>query len=208
MDTKRLVNKGTWTAEEDQRLAEYIEIHGAKKWKSVAVKAGLNRCEKSCRLRWLNYLRPNIKRGHFTDQEEDLIIRLHKLLGNRWSLIAGRIPGRTDNDIKNYWNSHLSKKLKQEKLRNSVIQEQSEITTGSVEEPESEITTDHVEVNAERNSKGSDDNINTSFNVDEFFNFSNEGSSNLEWVSKFLEVDDEQREDQNRKDPKWGGYKE
>ncbi|OVA18433.1 SANT/Myb domain [Macleaya cordata] len=72
--------------------------------------AGLNRCGKSCRLRWLNYLRPGIKRGNITEDEEDLIIRLHNLLGNRWSLIAGRLPGRTDNEIKNHWNTHLSKK--------------------------------------------------------------------------------------------------
>ncbi|KAJ6434104.1 hypothetical protein OIU84_017751 [Salix udensis] len=72
---------------------------------------GLLRCGKSCRLRWMNYLRPSVKRGRIAPDEEDLILRLHRLLGNRWSLIAGRIPGRTDNEIKNYWNTHLSKKL-------------------------------------------------------------------------------------------------
>ncbi|CAN1176556.1 Transcription factor MYB1, partial [Linum perenne] len=72
---------------------------------------GLNRCRKSCRLRWLNYLRPNIRRGSFAEEEVELIIKLHKLLGNRWSLIAGRLPGRTANDVKNYWNCHLSKRL-------------------------------------------------------------------------------------------------
>lgn len=77
----------------------------------VGVDAGLLRCGKSCRLRWMNYLRPNIKRGNITPEEDDLIIRMHSLLGNRWSLIAGRLPGRTDNEIKNYWNTHLSKKL-------------------------------------------------------------------------------------------------
>ncbi|KAH7523873.1 hypothetical protein FEM48_Zijuj06G0058200 [Ziziphus jujuba var. spinosa] len=71
---------------------------------------GLKRCGKSCRLRWLNYLRPDIKRGNISHDEEELIIRLHKLLGNRWSLIAGRLPGRTDNEIKNYWNTTLCKK--------------------------------------------------------------------------------------------------
>ncbi|XP_010507072.1 PREDICTED: trichome differentiation protein GL1-like [Camelina sativa] len=78
---------------------------------SVVRKTGLKRCGKSCRLRWMNYLSPNVKKGTFTEQEEDLIIRLHKLLGNRWSLIAKRVPGRTDNQVKNYWNTHLSKKL-------------------------------------------------------------------------------------------------
>ncbi|KAK1549680.1 hypothetical protein Q3G72_006011 [Acer saccharum] len=110
---KKEANRGAWTPEEDQKLAQVIEMHGPKKWTFVAAKAGLNRCGKSCRLRWMNYLRPNIKRGNISDQEEDLILRLHKLLGNRWSLIAGRLPGRTDNEIKNYWNSHLSKKIKQ-----------------------------------------------------------------------------------------------
>lgn len=76
------------------------------------INAGLLRCGKSCRLRWMNYLRPDIKRGNITPDEDDLIIRMHSLLGNRWSLIAGRLPGRTDNEIKNYWNTHLIKKLK------------------------------------------------------------------------------------------------
>ncbi|KAF9602638.1 hypothetical protein IFM89_030526 [Coptis chinensis] len=180
---KRYVNKGAWTTEEDQKLAEYIEIHGAKRWKAVAVKAGLNRCEKSCRLRWLNYLRPNIKRGKFTDQEEDLIIRLHRLLGNRWSLIAGRLPGRTDNDIKNYWNSHLCKKIKHERTSSSSV----------TQEIGSQISIEHADISKERSySKGSEgDSMDNSFNVNEFFNFSNEGSSNLEWISKFLELDDD-----------------
>nr|QTO65767.1 MYB114-like protein [Thottea siliquosa] len=105
------VRKGSWTEEEDLLLKKCIEKYGEGKWRHVPARAGLNRCRKSCRLRWLNYLRPNIKRGDFAVDEVDLIIRLHKLLGNRWSLIAGRIPGRTANDIKNFWNSHLSKKV-------------------------------------------------------------------------------------------------
>ncbi|KAF8017632.1 hypothetical protein BT93_H2736 [Corymbia citriodora subsp. variegata] len=100
-----------WTEEEDHLLKRCIEQYGEGKWHRVPKLAGLNRCRKSCRLRWLNYLRPNIKRGSFTEEEVDLIIKLHNLLGNRWSLIAGRLPGRTANDVKNYWNCHLSKKL-------------------------------------------------------------------------------------------------
>ncbi|KDP40708.1 hypothetical protein JCGZ_24707 [Jatropha curcas] len=108
---KEGLNRGAWTAMEDKILTDYIQIQGEGKWRNLPKKAGLNRCGKSCRLRWLNYLRPGIKRGNITDDEEELIIRLHKLLGNRWSLIAGRLPGRTDNEIKNYWNTTICKKL-------------------------------------------------------------------------------------------------
>ncbi|KAG6720488.1 hypothetical protein I3842_03G065400 [Carya illinoinensis] len=109
--TSLVVRKGAWTGEEDILLRQCIEKHGEGKWHQVPLRAGLNRCRKSCRLRWLNYLKPNIKRGNFAVDEVDLMIRLHKLLGNRWSLIAGRLPGRTPNDVKNYWNTHLRKKL-------------------------------------------------------------------------------------------------
>ncbi|XP_044484780.1 transcription factor MYB1-like [Mangifera indica] len=108
---KEGLNRGAWTASEDKILTEYIKVHGEGKWRNVPRKAGLRRCGKSCRLRWLNYLRPDIKRGNITRDEEELIIRLHKLLGNRWSLIAGRLPGRTDNEIKNYWNTNIGKRL-------------------------------------------------------------------------------------------------
>ncbi|KAL5572385.1 hypothetical protein UlMin_021982 [Ulmus minor] len=108
---KEGLNKGAWSAREDKILTDYININGEGKWRDLPKRAGLKRCGKSCRLRWLNYLRPDIKRGNITPEEEDLIIRLHKLLGNRWSLIAGRLPGRTDNEIKNYWNTILSKRV-------------------------------------------------------------------------------------------------
>nr|QSD99591.1 MYB family transcription factor [Melilotus albus] len=100
-----------WTEEEDHLLKKCIQQYGEGKWHRVPLLAGLNRCRKSCRLRWLNYLRPNIKRGNFAEEEVEMIVKLHKLLGNRWSLIAGRLPGRTANDVKNYWNCYLSKKL-------------------------------------------------------------------------------------------------
>ncbi|CAJ2663063.1 unnamed protein product [Trifolium pratense] len=105
------LQKGPWTTKEDALLTKYVQAHGEGKWKSLPKKAGLLRCGKSCRLRWVNYLRPDIKRGNITPDEDDLLIRLHSLLGNRWSLIAGRLPGRTDNEIKNYWNTHLLKKI-------------------------------------------------------------------------------------------------
>ncbi|KAK1303340.1 Transcription factor MYB12 [Acorus calamus] len=105
------LHRGSWDAKEDALLIQYVRSHGEGNWKDLPKQAGLLRCGKSCRLRWMNYLRPDIKRGNITPEEEDLIIRLHSLLGNRWSLIAGRLPNRTDNEIKNHWNSHLSKKI-------------------------------------------------------------------------------------------------
>ncbi|KAK4769683.1 hypothetical protein SAY87_030215 [Trapa incisa] len=105
------IKRGPWTPEEDEVLSNYVKREGEGRWRTLPKRAGLQRCGKSCRLRWMNYLRPSVKRGHIAPDEEDLILRLHRLLGNRWSLIAGRIPGRTDNEIKNYWNTHLSKKL-------------------------------------------------------------------------------------------------
>ncbi|XP_057517942.1 myb-related protein 308 [Amaranthus tricolor] len=108
---KAHTNKGAWTKEEDDRLIAYIKAHGEGCWRSLPKAAGLLRCGKSCRLRWINYLRPDLKRGNFTEEEDELIIKLHSLLGNKWSLIAGRLPGRTDNEIKNYWNTHIKRKL-------------------------------------------------------------------------------------------------
>ncbi|KAE8669607.1 MYB306 protein [Hibiscus syriacus] len=106
------VKKGPWTPEEDIILVSYIQQHGPGNWRAVPTLAGLLRCRKSCRLRWTNYLRPGIKRGNLTEHEEKMIIHLQALLGNRWAAIASYLPQRTDNDIKNYWNTHLKKKLK------------------------------------------------------------------------------------------------
>ncbi|KAE9606904.1 hypothetical protein Lal_00026275 [Lupinus albus] len=105
------VKKGPWTTEEDKKLINFILTNGQCCWRAVPKLAGLKRCGKSCRLRWTNYLRPDLKRGLLTESEEQLVIDLHARLGNRWSKIASRLPGRTDNEIKNHWNTHIKKKL-------------------------------------------------------------------------------------------------
>ncbi|EOA14451.1 hypothetical protein CARUB_v10027655mg [Capsella rubella] len=109
---KANVKKGPWSPEEDAKLKDYIENSGTGgNWIALPQKIGLRRCGKSCRLRWLNYLRPNIKHGGFSEEEDNIICNLYVTIGSRWSIIAAQLPGRTDNDIKNYWNTRLKKKL-------------------------------------------------------------------------------------------------
>ncbi|XP_006343741.1 transcription factor RAX2-like [Solanum tuberosum] len=109
---KSNVKRGPWSPEEDAKLKQFIEKYGtAGNWISLPQNAGLKRCGKSCRLRWLNYLRPNIKHGDFSDDEDRVICSLYANIGSRWSIIAAQLPGRTDNNIKNYWNTKLKKKL-------------------------------------------------------------------------------------------------
>ncbi|KAL2316916.1 hypothetical protein Fmac_030792 [Flemingia macrophylla] len=104
------LKKGPWTSEEDAILAEYVTKNGIGNWNIVRQRTGLARCGKSCRLRWTNHLRPDLKKGAFTPQEQSKIIELHALMGNKWAKMAQELPGRTDNEIKNFWNTRLKKR--------------------------------------------------------------------------------------------------
>nr|QSD99747.1 MYB family transcription factor [Melilotus albus] len=101
---KNGVKKGAWSRDEDSRLSDYIQKHGHSNWRQLPKLVWI-----SCRLRWLNYLKPNLKHGNYTSEEEETIIKLHHQLGNKWSLIAENLTGRTDHEIKNYWHSYLKK---------------------------------------------------------------------------------------------------
>ncbi|KAG0521238.1 hypothetical protein BDA96_08G144300 [Sorghum bicolor] len=107
------LRRGPWTVDEDLTLVNYIADNGEGRWNNLARAAGLKRTGKSCRLRWLNYLRPDVKRGNFSADEQLLILDLHTRWGNRWSKIAQHLPGRTDNEIKNYWRTRVQKHAKQ-----------------------------------------------------------------------------------------------
>ncbi|CAA7018392.1 unnamed protein product [Microthlaspi erraticum] len=106
---EKTFHKGPWTSAEDQLLIAYVDKHGDGNWNAVQKHSGLSRCGKSCRLRWVNHLRPDLKKGAFTDKEEQRVIKLHASMGNKWARMASELPGRTDNEIKNFWNTRLKR---------------------------------------------------------------------------------------------------
>ncbi|KAJ6383500.1 hypothetical protein OIU78_026897 [Salix suchowensis] len=106
------LKKGPWTAAEDAVLMEYVNKHGEGNWNALQKRSVLARCGKSCRLRWTNHLRPNLKKGNFSAEEERIIVEMHAQFGNKWARMAARLPGRTDNDIKNFWNTRTKRLLR------------------------------------------------------------------------------------------------
>lgn len=85
------LKKGPWTSAEDSLLVDYVQKHGEGNWNAVQKYSGLSRCGKSCRLRWANHLRPNLKKGAFTPEEEQKIIELHSQMGNKWARMAAHV---------------------------------------------------------------------------------------------------------------------
>ncbi|GFP98153.1 transcription factor myb86 [Phtheirospermum japonicum] len=111
-ETAVVYKKGAWSEEEDEKLRRAVDKYGLRNWVAVEKYSGLGRPAKNCRLRWLNYLRPNLKKYPFTQEEEELIFELHSKYGNSWSRIASKLPGRSDNEIKNFWHKRSNKRHK------------------------------------------------------------------------------------------------
>ncbi|XP_047081934.1 transcription factor MYB30-like isoform X5 [Lolium rigidum] len=171
-----------WTVEEDAILVAHIERHGHSNWRALPKQAGLLRCGKSCRLRWINYLRPDVKRGNFTGEEEDAIIQLHAMLGNRWSMIAARLPGRTDNEIKNVWHTHLKKRLESQAASRSAPKRKPKkpVSPTALEGPTSELVSSPEQSLSTSSSATTDDSVATSL----------ESTSSFSSDSEEFQIDD------------------
>ncbi|XP_015065398.1 myb-related protein 340-like [Solanum pennellii] len=179
------VRKGPWTMEEDLILINYIANHGEGVWNSLARSAGLKRTGKSCRLRWLNYLRPDVRRGNITPEEQLLIMELHAKWGNRWSKIAKHLPGRTDNEIKNFWRTRIQKHIKQAENINRLSSEHNNIQQASTSQTSTSLA-DSMETYSGNNNNNNNNNMGTTFHHQG--NFPNENIWSMEdlWSMQLL----------------------
>ncbi|KAK4712587.1 hypothetical protein R3W88_007100 [Solanum pinnatisectum] len=183
------VRKGPWTMEEDLILINYIANHGEGVWNSLARSAGLKRTGKSCRLRWLNYLRPDVRRGNITPEEQLLIMELHAKWGNRWSKIAKHLPGRTDNEIKNFWRTRIQKHIKQAENMNrlsSNISEHNNIQQASTSQTSTNLADSIETYSGNNNNNNNNNNMGTTFHHQG--NFPNENIWSMEdlWSIQLL----------------------
>ncbi|MCD9558793.1 Transcription factor [Datura stramonium] len=160
------VRKGPWTMEEDLILINYIANHGEGVWNSLARSAGLKRTGKSCRLRWLNYLRPDVRRGNITPEEQLLIMELHAKWGNRWSKIAKHLPGRTDNEIKNYWRTRIQKHIKHAENMNRISSNISDEHNNNIQQAStSQASIGRADTIETGNNNNNNNNINININM-------------------------------------------